>query len=250
MSFGQAAQAGKAARAARADAEKFVTKAREQLSRNAFAALSLPTEQYEMQREELARASGQVSDLMAQAERGAPQAATAAIMAANQGAREIGAQAAQQMYGLESLQAQEQSRLDTLLAALELQMAEGAAKAYRDEMDARNAALTQGFQQAGQALATGLSAVENYDPTKSVVDTTGQGGGGAGPADIFGKVYQSAPVQRVAGQIGSGALTPGDAATYLRSGIASGAIPASSRLATILPPEQMVQRFLPGFTYR
>lgn len=187
MSFVQSAQASRSMEKARVDAERAITEARRQLSENTMAGLELPMEQYEIERDLLRQSTAGIIDAAMQSERGVAPAATRIAMEANRQGRGISADTANRLYQLDRAKAIEQARLNSQIAEISKAEAEGAQLAVRDLAELRNKAMTEGFAGVSNALASGLTYMENYDPSVSTVDTSPESSGiGQAQRDALG----------------------------------------------------------------
>ncbi len=177
FSFGEAKKQRDAMKKAQAAAAKSAAQAKKELSVNYMKGLSIAKEPYELEREALLQAGA--SALQAGVEgdpRGAAATAGRVVQAQQAGLARQRAAMAQEMSQLERLAAQEESRLGTARATVDLGEAAGAQKAAQDAMKMRAYNMQQGFSQLGGGLS-GLATSGLLDGKKGGGDTSDPFGG-------------------------------------------------------------------------
>jgi hypothetical protein len=175
MSFSQASAQRKAQKKAEAEAAKSMADARAKLEVNYADALSIQKEPYERQREALLSAGAQALEQGIESERGG--AATAGrVLAAQQEAQgQARDTMSQDLFNLEAMQAEEQSRLRDIGVQLDIGEATGAQQAAAEAENRAAQFQQQGFQGAVNLVGQAASAVPLFSKT-----------GGAKQADIIG----------------------------------------------------------------
>lgn len=175
MSFSQASAQRKAQKKAEAEAAKSMADARAKLEVNYADALSIQKEPYERQREALLSAGAQALEQGIESERGG--AATAGrVLAAQQEAQgQARDTMSQDLFNLEAMQAEEQSRLRDIGVQLDIGEASGAQQAAAEAENRAAQFQQQGFQGAVNLVGQAASAVPLFSKT-----------GGAKQADIIG----------------------------------------------------------------
>ena len=177
FSFGEARKQRDAMKKAQNAAAVAAAEAKKELSVNYMKGLSIAKEPYELEREALAQAGA--SALQAGVEgdpRGAAATAGRVVQAQQAGLARQRAAMAKEMSQLDRLIAQEDSRLSTARASVNLAEATGAQAAAQDAMQMRAYNMQQGFSQLGGGLS-GLA-------TSGLLD--GKKGGGETAEDPFG----------------------------------------------------------------
>jgi len=164
MSFGQAAKQRKAQEEAERKAEESMAQARKRLEVNYADALSIQKEPYELQREALLSQGAQALQAGVESERGGAATAGRVLAAQQQGQGAIRSEMGKDLFNLEAMQAEEDSRLRDLNTQLDLGEAQGA-------------------QQAA-AEAEEKAAMFKNQAIQGVVNTVGQA---AAMAPLFGK---------------------------------------------------------------
>jgi len=176
FSFGEAKKQRDAMKKAQAAAAKSAAQAKKELSVNYMKGLSIAKEPYELEREALAQAGASaLAAGVAGDPRGAAATAGRVVQAQQAGLARQRAAMAQEMSQLDRLVAQEESRLGSARASVDLAEAAGAQKAAQDAMKMRTYNMQQGFSQ----LSGGLSGLA----TSGLLD--GKKGGGETPVDPF-----------------------------------------------------------------
>lgn len=154
----QAVSAGQEARNASSRATNAFNEAMQKLSANQFAGISLPMEVRDRQIEAARGAGAELTRAGQESERGAAAIAGQVYRGQTEAQREIAGDIGQQLMGLETATAQEEARLASARANLNLAEAEGAQAAAAQFGAQKDAALTGAFsalQSAGQQYLEG-----------------------------------------------------------------------------------------------
>ncbi len=184
FSFGEAKKQRDAMKKAQNAAAVAAAKAKKELSVNYMKGLSIAKEPYELEREALAQAGASaLAAGVAGDPRGAAATAGRVVQAQQAGLARQRAAMSQEMSQLERLAAQEESRLGTARATVDLGEAAGAQAAAQDAMKMRAYNMQQGFSQLGGGLS-GLA-------TSGLLD--GKKGGGETPDPFGGFIGGQAP---------------------------------------------------------
>jgi len=167
MSFSQMAKQNDLAAKAGEDAAKAMDEAKKQLSINPFAAISLPTQAYDMQTNTILAEGAQATQAGVESERGV--AATAGRIAAqtNVAESQIAAKESQDLYALQTQTAQAERDINKGLASVNMAEAEGAQKAEAQAANAANMYQTQGVQGIANAIGQGAQLLPLYTSTAS-----------------------------------------------------------------------------------
>ena len=164
----QASSAGLAARKAGRTAEESFDKAMKELSVNRIAGLSLPREAMERQIEASLAAGAEATQAGRESERGAAAIAGQVYRGQTEAQRNIAGDISQQLMGLESATAEEETRLAGARANLNLAEAQGAQAAASQFGAQQDAAITGAFSALGQAGQQYLQGSELYKKSKGV----------------------------------------------------------------------------------
>ena len=184
FSFGEAKKQRDAMKKAQNAAAVAAAEAKKELSVNYMKGLSIAKEPYELEREALLQAGASALQAGVGGDpRGAAATAGRVVQAQQAGLARQRAAMAQEMSQLERLAAQEESRLGTARATVDLGEAAGAQKAAQDAMKMRAYNMQQGFSQLGGGLS-GLA-------TSGLLD--GKKGGGDTPDPFGGFIGGQAP---------------------------------------------------------
>lgn len=156
ISFRQAAKQNDLAKDAQREANKAMKEARARLEVNYADALSIPKEAYELQREAMLSQGAQALEAGIESERGS--AATAGrVLAAQQAAQSgIRTDMAQELFDIEAMKLEEDSRLRDINVQMDIGEAMGAQQRASDAQAASTAAKQQGIQ---EAISLGEQAV-------------------------------------------------------------------------------------------
>jgi len=177
FSFGEAKKQRDAMKKAQNAAAVAAAEAKKELSVNYMKGLSIAKEPYELEREALAQAGASaLAAGVAGDPRGAAATAGRVVQAQQAGLARQRAAMSQEMSQLDRLVAQEESRLGSARAQVNLAEATGAQAAAQDAMKMRAYNMQQGFSQLGGGLS-GLA-------TSGLLD--GKKGGDGTPVDPFG----------------------------------------------------------------
>ena len=164
-----AAQASKAsgfAKQAKKDSELAFKRAMNELTSNKFKGLNLPTEAYEREFDSMLSAGAQATEAGKESERGAAATAGRVQMTQQENKRQIAGAMGEDLMKLEGLTAQEEARLASQRANLELAQAEGAQAAAAQFGGQSDAALTGAFSSLANAGQQYLQASELYKETE------------------------------------------------------------------------------------
>jgi hypothetical protein len=147
----QASNASRNANRAKKESEEAFNRAMNELTSNKFAALNLPTEAYEREREAMLSAGAQAIEAGRESERGVGATAGRIQMAQQEGQRQIAGAMGEDLMKLEGLTAQEEARLSGARSNLELAQAEGAQAAAAQFGAQQDAAITGAFSSLANA---------------------------------------------------------------------------------------------------
>jgi hypothetical protein len=148
FSFAQASAQKKEQKKAENEAEKYLAEARKKLDVNFYEQLGIQKEPYELAREAATSTAAQALEAGRESERGTAATAGRVFMGQQEGQRQIASAMGQEMAGLEKAVAQEDARLASVQANLDLREAAGAQKA---------AAIAEA--RSAQGLAAGMQGV-------------------------------------------------------------------------------------------
>jgi len=183
-SAAQAVSAGQAARNASSRATKAFDEAMQKLSANQFAGIGLPREAMERQIEANLSAGAEATQAGRESERGAAAIAGQVYRGQTEAQRAIAGDIGEQLTGLETATAQEEARLASARANLNLAEAEGAQAAAAQFGAQKDAAITGAFsalQSAGQQYMQGSElyksseGAKNYDSLLSQYEKAAKG---------------------------------------------------------------------------
>ena len=144
MSFGQAAKQKRMAAQANKEANKAMKEARARLEVNYAEALSIPKEAYELEREALLSQGAQALDAARESERGSAATAGRVLAAQQRGQAETRTAMAQDLFDIEAMKLEEESRLRDLNVQLDLEEIMGAQQKAADARAAATAAKQAG----------------------------------------------------------------------------------------------------------
>tara|TARA_B110000977_G_scaffold200472_1_gene291127 strand:+ start:11224 stop:12141 length:918 start_codon:yes stop_codon:yes gene_type:complete len=157
QSFDQASKQKKAQREAERKADQMMAEARKKLEVNFADALSIQKEPYERQRDAMAAATAQALEAGVESERGGAATVGRVLAASNEAQGGIRDAQNQDLFDLEAMQAEEDSRLRDVGVQLDLGEVAGAQQAASEAEDRAAQYTSQGFQGAinavGQAAA-------------------------------------------------------------------------------------------------
>lgn len=177
MSFSEARKQKRRQREAEAEADKYMAEARRKLEKNYMESLAIQKEPYELEREASLVAGAQAIEALRESERGMGR--VGAVQAQQQQAqRQIAAAMGQELFNLDYLTAQEESRLRDIGTQLDLGEVTGAQLAAANAEERRQQQLQAGVQAIGSAAMTGLDAMALYGKQKAPVtygDTVPEG---------------------------------------------------------------------------
>jgi hypothetical protein len=161
MSFAEARKQKKIKADAQAAADKAMASARKSLEVNYMDSLAIQKEPYELERDASLVAGAQATEALRESERGAGR--VGAIYGQQQLAqRQTAAAMGQEMFNLDYLSTQEDTRLRDLNTQLDLGEVTGAQLEAANSEERRAQQLMRGAQGIGNAAATGLDALNLY----------------------------------------------------------------------------------------
>lgn len=164
MSFASARKQKKAQAEAEADAEKAMMAARKSLEINYMDSLAIQKEPYELERDAALVAGAQATEALRESDRGLGR--VGAIYGQQQQAqRQIASAMGQEMFNLDYLSAQEDTRLRDIGTQLDLGEVTGAQLAAANAEERRQQQLQAGVQGVGNAAAIGIGAIDLYKKT-------------------------------------------------------------------------------------
>jgi hypothetical protein len=168
MSFANARKQKQRQREAEATADKYMAEARRKLEKNYMESLAIQKEPYELEREAALVAGAQATEALRESDRGMGR--VGAIYGQQQQAqRQIAAAMGQEMFNLDYLTAQEESRLRDIGTQLDLGEVTGAQLEAANAEERRQQQLQAGIQGIGGAAMTGLDALALYGKQKAPV---------------------------------------------------------------------------------
>ncbi len=157
MSFAQAGKQKRMAAQANKEASKAMKEARARLEVNYADALSIPKEAYELEREALLSQGAQALDAARESERGSAATAGRVLAAQRQGQAQTRTAMAQDLFDIEAMKLEEDSRLRDLNVQLDLEEIMGAQQKAADADAAATAAKQAGIE---GAISLGQQAME------------------------------------------------------------------------------------------
>lgn len=161
QSFSQARKMKKKQAQAEMEADKYMADARRKLEKNYMESLAIQKEPYELEREASIAAGAQAIEALRESERGMGR--VGAVQAQQQQAqRQIAAAMGQELFNLDYLTAQEESRLRDIGTQLDLGEVTGAQLAAAEAEERRQQQLQAGVQAIGSAAMTGLDSLALY----------------------------------------------------------------------------------------
>jgi len=166
-SFTQANKQKKFYEEAKADAAKSMVAAKKAINVNYYNNLAIPTQAYEMERDLINAASAQATEAGREGDQRGVAATAGRVQAATaDAARGVRADMSKDLYNLDKLTQEENSRIATKLASLDLAEAEGAQLAAADAQKSRTAAITQGFAGVADFAGKAAGMLPLYEKTK------------------------------------------------------------------------------------
>ncbi len=161
QSFSQARKLKQKQKEAEANAEKYMSQARKSLEKNYMESLAIQKEPYELEREASLVAGAQGIEALRESERGLGR--VGAVQAQQQLAqRQIAAAMGQELFNLDYLTAQEDSRLRDIGTQIDLGEVTGAQLAAAEAEERRQQQIEQGIKGLGSAAMGGIDAVSLY----------------------------------------------------------------------------------------
>lgn len=174
MSFAQAGKQKGLQRQAERDAQNAFDQAKKDLGKNYYEAIGIQKEPYELSREGLLSSSFGLTQAAQESERGAAEAAGRIYMASQEGQGQIRSEMGKELFDLEKLTAQEDSRLRDIGVGLDLEQAAGYQQAAADAQKAAATATEQGMKSATDAVMTGIKeTVPLFNKQEGIDPTTG-----------------------------------------------------------------------------
>lgn len=168
MSFANARKQKQRQREAEATADKYMAEARRKLEKNYMESLAIQKEPYELEREASLVAGAQAIEALRESERGMGR--VGAIYGQQQQAqRQIASAMGQEMFNLDYLTAQEESRLRDIGTQLDLGEVTGAQLEAANAEERRQQQLQAGVKGIGGAAMTGLDAMALFGKQKAPV---------------------------------------------------------------------------------
>ena len=166
MSFAAARKQKKAQAQAEKEADIAMASARKSLEKNYMDSLAIQKEPYELERDAALVAGAQATEALRESDRGMGR--VGAIYGQQQQAqRQIASAMGQEMFNLDYLSAQEDTRLRDIGTQLDLGEVTGAQLAAANAEERRQQQLQAGVAGIGGAAMTGLDAVALYGKTKA-----------------------------------------------------------------------------------
>ena len=161
ISISQASKQRKLIRQAEEEAEAAMERARKMINTNYLEGLSMPTQSYELARENLASAGAQALQSAIEGDqRGAAATAGRVQMAQQAGQQQISSAQEERMFEIQKEIAKEDARLQGVAANIELGGVLGAQQSAADATAAKQAAISQAASQVGQV---GMRLIGNED---------------------------------------------------------------------------------------
>jgi hypothetical protein len=166
MSFASARKQKRAQAQAEKEADIAMASARQSLEKNYMDSLAIQKEPYELERDAALVAGAQATEALRESERGAGR--VGAIYGQQQQAqRQIASAMGQEMFNLDYLSAQEDTRLRDIGTQLDLGEVTGAQLAAANAEERRQQQLQAGVAGIGGAAMTGLDSLALYGKTKT-----------------------------------------------------------------------------------
>jgi len=159
MSFSQASQQKKLAENAEREAAEKMQEARNRLEVNYADALSIQKEPYERQREALLSAGAQALEQGVESERGGAATAGRVLAAQTEAQGQIRDQMNKDLFDLEAMKAEEDSRLRDVNVQLDLGQAAGAQQAAAEAREKASLAKQQGIQGSLNFVQQGVGMI-------------------------------------------------------------------------------------------
>ena len=180
MSFADARRQKKIRDDAERRAEEAMASARKSLEKNYMDTLAIQKEPYELERDAALAAGAQATEALRESDRGMGRVG-AVYGQQQQAQRQIASAMGQEMFNLDYLSAQEDTRLRDINTQLDLGEATGAQLEAANAEERRAQQLQAGVQGVGNAAMTGIQGVPLYrnsgQPASASVDTSSLTGG-------------------------------------------------------------------------
>ena len=195
QSFAEARKQKARQREAEATADKYMREARRKLEKNYMESLAIQKEPYELEREAALAAGAQATEALRESDRGMGR--VGAIYGQQQQAqRQIASAMGQELFNLDYLTAQEESRLRDIGTQLDLGEVTGAQLEAANAEERRQQQMQAGIQGIGGAAMTGLEAMALYGKQKAPQSNTLMAGlakSGDTPQDRLNVMIQQQP---------------------------------------------------------
>ena len=174
QSFSQARKQKRAQAQAEKEADMAMASARKSLEKNYMDSLAIQKEPYELERDAALVAGAQATEALRESDRGMGR--VGAIYGQQQQAqRQIASAMGQEMFNLDYLSAQEDTRLRDIGTQLDLGEVTGAQLAAANAEERRQQQLQAGIQGIGGAAMTGLDAMALYGKQKTPTGNSADG---------------------------------------------------------------------------
>ena len=204
MSFAAARKQKRAQDQAEKEADMAMASARKSLEKNYMDSLAIQKEPYELERDAALVAGAQATEALRESDRGMGR--VGAIYGQQQQAqRQIASAMGQEMFNLDYLSAQEDTRLRDIGTQLDLGEVTGAQLAAANAEERRQQQLQAGVAGIGGAAMTGLDAMALYRGTKKTgaeLDTTSLTKEGDTPLDRLDAMNPFDPTQSLIESVG------------------------------------------------
>jgi len=165
IGFSEAARQKRLKKEAEAEAEQAMASARKSLEKNYMDSLAIQKEPYELERDAVLVAGAQATEALRESDRGMGR--VGAIYGQQQQAqRQIASAMGQEMYNLDYLSAQEDTRLSDIGRGLDLGEVTGAQIAAANAEEARAQAIENGMQGLQTSVSAGMDFIPEaaFDP--------------------------------------------------------------------------------------
>ena len=170
QSFAEARKNKEKQREAEATADKYMREARKKLEKNYMESLAIQKEPYELEREAALVAGAQATEALRESDRGMGR--VGAIYGQQQQAqRQIASAMGQELFNLDYLTKQEDTRLNDIATQLDLGEVTGAQLEAANAEERRQQQLQAAIQGIGGAAMTGLEATALYGKQKDPISS-------------------------------------------------------------------------------
>ena len=168
QSFAEARKNKEKQREAEATADKYMREARRKLEKNYMESLAIQKEPYELEREAALVAGAQATEALRESDRGLGRVG-ALYGQQQQAQRQIASAMGQELFNLDYLTKQEDTRLNDIATQLDLGEVTGAQLEAANAEERRQKQLQAAIQGIGGAAMTGLEATALYGKQKTPV---------------------------------------------------------------------------------